>query len=154
MPVLTNARHERFAQNLVKGMSATEAYAKAGYKPNGPNAGRMTKKDEIVKRLAELHGSTAKQITDIRDLSRQYTAEAVELQAAIMRDVKAPPSVRLAASLALHDRGHGKAVQYIEAEIGVYDTLGFAEKQALLGALEAFAGDEEGDSDGPAPTHH
>ncbi len=54
MPVLKNARHEKFAQNLAKGMSATEAYEKAGYKPNGPNAGRMTKNDEILKRVAEL----------------------------------------------------------------------------------------------------
>ncbi len=34
MPVLKNSRHERFAQNVAKGMSATEAYEKAGYKPN------------------------------------------------------------------------------------------------------------------------
>ncbi len=34
MGILPNARHERFAQNVVKGMSATEAYEKAGYKPN------------------------------------------------------------------------------------------------------------------------
>ncbi len=54
MPVLKNARHELFAQYIAKGMSATEAYVKAGYKPNGPNAGRMTKKDEILNRVAEL----------------------------------------------------------------------------------------------------
>ena len=30
MPVLKNARHERFAQNINKGMSATKAYTKAG----------------------------------------------------------------------------------------------------------------------------
>ncbi len=34
MGILPNARHERFAQNVVKGMSATEAYEKAGYKRN------------------------------------------------------------------------------------------------------------------------
>ncbi len=28
MAILKNARHEKFAQNLAKGMSATEAYAK------------------------------------------------------------------------------------------------------------------------------
>ena len=41
MPVLKNARHERFVQGVAKGMSATEAYKKAGYKPSGPNAGRL-----------------------------------------------------------------------------------------------------------------
>ncbi|NLS08035.1 hypothetical protein HGP14_33060 [Rhizobium sp. P32RR-XVIII] len=32
MPVLKNARHEKFAQALAKGMTATDAYSEAGYK--------------------------------------------------------------------------------------------------------------------------
>lgn len=153
MPVLTNARHERFAQNIAKGMSATEAYVEAGYKPSRPHAARLATKGNVRDRIADLQGSTAKQITDIRDLSRQYTIEAVELQAEIMRDAGAPPSVRLAASLALHDRGHGKAVQHIEAEIGVYDSLSLDQKQTLLAALGSIPGDEEGASGGPSETH-
>ena len=31
MSILKNARHEKFAQNVAKGMTATEAYEKAGY---------------------------------------------------------------------------------------------------------------------------
>ncbi len=54
MPVLKNARHERFAQNLAKGMSATAAYEKAGYKPNDQNAARLTRNDEVRTRFAEL----------------------------------------------------------------------------------------------------
>ncbi len=53
------------------------------------------------------------------------------------------------------DSGYGKATQHIEAEISVYDSLGLAEKEALLAILESLdAGDDEGDSGGPAPTHH
>ncbi len=107
-----------------------------------------------MKRRAELQGSTAKQITDVRDAARQHTVEAINTQVEIMRDEKVNPSVRLAASLALLDRGHGKAVQHIEAEISVYDSLSLADKQALLAALDALDGDEEGNSDGPALTHH
>ncbi len=154
MPVLKNARHERFAQDLAKGMSATEAYEKAGYKPSGPNAGRLTKKDEIVKRRAELQGSTARQITDVRDVARHHTLAAVETLVIVMRDLKAPHSARVAAANGILDRGHGKAVQHIEAEISVYDSLSLADKQALLAALEALDVDEEGNSDGPALTHH
>ena len=40
MPVLKNARHELFAQNLAKGMSATKAYAKVGYRPSEAQIGR------------------------------------------------------------------------------------------------------------------
>ena len=54
MAILQNARHERFAQNLVKGMSATEAYEKARYKPNDQNAARLTRNDEVRTRVAEL----------------------------------------------------------------------------------------------------
>lgn len=34
MPPLDNPRHERFAQELAKGKSASEAYVEAGYKEN------------------------------------------------------------------------------------------------------------------------
>ncbi len=154
MPVLKNARHERFAQSFAKGMSATAAYEKAGYKANGPNAGRMTKNDEIVKRIAELQGSTAKQITDVRDAARQHTLAAVETLVSVMEDPKAPHSARVAAANGLLDRGHGKATQHIEANVNVYDSLSFAEKEALLAVLESLDGDEDGDSGGLAPTHH
>ncbi len=63
-------------------------------------------------------------------------------------------SARVVAAATLLDRGHGKAVQHIEAEISIYDSLGLDEKQALLIALDALAGDEEGDAGGPTPTHH
>ncbi len=155
MPVLKNGRHERFAQDLAKGMSATEAYETAGYKPSGPNAGRVTKKDEIVKRRAELQGSTAKQITDVRDAARQHTLAAVETLVSVMEDLKAPHSARVAAANSLLDRGHGKAVQHIEAEISVYDSLDLPQKQALLEIIDGIIdADEEGASGGPARTHH
>ena len=149
MAVLTNARHERFAQNLAKGMCADAAHTAAGYKPSRQNAARMSTYDDIVGRVAELQGRDAKQIMDVRDLARQYTAEATELQVEIMRDKKAPASVRLAASMALHDRGHGKAVQHIEAEISVYDSLGYEDKLVLLEALDglgAVGGESKSDA--------
>ncbi len=143
MAILKNARHERFAQNLAKGMSATEAYTKAGYKPHGQNAGRMMKNDEIVKRVAELTGDSVKQITDVRDLARQYTATAIATLGRIAADPKAPHNAQVQASAVLLDRGHGKAVQHIEAEISVYDALGLDDKTALLAALDGMAEDED-----------
>ncbi len=66
-----------------------------------------------------------------------------------MTSPKAPPSARVAAAATLLDRGHGKAVQHIEAEISVYDSLSLAEQEALLAALDLLAGDGEAL---PAPT--
>ena len=71
-----------------------------------------------------------------------------------MTSAKAPMAARVAAAATLLDRGHGKAVQHIEAEISVYDSLSLAEQQALLAALDTLIDDEEGDSGGAAPTHH
>ena len=59
MPVLKNARHERFAQELAKAKSATEAMAAAGYS-DPRNSTRLTKNDEIRARVVELQGQGAK----------------------------------------------------------------------------------------------
>ena len=36
----------------------------------------------------------------------------------------------------------------------VYDSLSLDEQRALLAAFDTLAGGEDGDSRGPAPTHH
>jgi hypothetical protein len=60
VPLLKNPRHEKFALALAEGKSATDAYALAGYKPCRQNAHRMTTKDDIQVRLAEIQGAAAK----------------------------------------------------------------------------------------------
>ena len=59
MPVLTNPRHERFAQNIVNGMKAGPAYTAAGYRASGQSASsagaRLGKTAEIQGRIAELN---------------------------------------------------------------------------------------------------
>ncbi len=158
MPVLKNARHEWFAQNKAKGMSIGPAYTAAGYKAKGHSAevagARLLKNVEVQNRIAELQGRDAKQIIDVRELARECTKEAVETLKSVMQDKAAPQSSRVAAANGILDRGWGKAVQHIEAEISIYDSLSFDEKQALLTALDAVSGDEVGDSGGPAATHH
>ncbi len=101
MQILTNARHERFAQSLAKGMSADAAHTAAGYKPSRGNASRLRANESIVERVAELQGSTARQITDVRNLARQCTARAVKTLERIMDDVTAPASAQAAAAVAL-----------------------------------------------------
>ncbi len=59
MPALPNARHEKFAQELSKGKTATEAYAIAGYKPDDGNAARLTGNDSIRTRVAELQSASS-----------------------------------------------------------------------------------------------
>ena len=54
MPILPNARHERFAVERAGGKSADEAYILAGYPKHGGNAHRLSKNDAIVSRIEEI----------------------------------------------------------------------------------------------------
>ena len=54
MPALKNPRHEAFARALARGMSATAAYAEAGYKANTGNASTLKADQSISQRVAEL----------------------------------------------------------------------------------------------------
>ncbi len=58
MPELKNFRHERFAQNIAKGMNSGTGYTAAGYKATRHSAevaaSRLLKNDDIRARIAEL----------------------------------------------------------------------------------------------------
>lgn len=56
---LKNTRHERFAQELFKGLPQGEAYTRAGYNPSDGAASRLSKNVNIVTRVAELHEEAA-----------------------------------------------------------------------------------------------
>lgn len=64
MPVLSNARHEAFAQALAAGQTGDEAYISAGYKPNRGNAARLKANESISARVDELL-SAASEIAEV-----------------------------------------------------------------------------------------
>lgn len=59
MPVLKNARHERMAQGLAKGLSAEKAHVEAGFKQNRHNAAALARDQHILTRVQELQGKAA-----------------------------------------------------------------------------------------------
>lgn len=71
MPILSNPRHERFAQELASGKSQTEAYETAGFKHNRHNASRLITNETIKARVAELQG----RITEGVVLTKQWILE-------------------------------------------------------------------------------
>lgn len=72
MPILDNPRHERFAQYLLKGKSATEAYVMAGYKGDRTAASRLSTNANIKARVAELQASAASRAEkSVADISLQ-----------------------------------------------------------------------------------
>jgi phage terminase small subunit len=60
MPVLENARQERFCQALVRGLPAVRAYVAAGYAPDDGHAARLAENGRVVERLAELQSEAAR----------------------------------------------------------------------------------------------
>lgn len=62
MPALSNAKHERFAQELSKGKTATDAYVIAGYKANDGNAATLKGNQRILDRIAELQGAASMRV--------------------------------------------------------------------------------------------
>jgi hypothetical protein len=61
MAALANSKHERYAQELAKGKSATEAMQAAGYS-DPRNSTRLTKNDEIARRVDELKARAAEKV--------------------------------------------------------------------------------------------
>ena len=59
MPILENARHEKFAQAIARGLTATEAYCQAGYKGDRTSASRLSTNDNIRQRVQEIQGRVA-----------------------------------------------------------------------------------------------
>lgn len=62
MPVLANARHERFAQELAKGKTADEAYELAGFTANRGNASRLKANESIQARVDEILTSAGEKV--------------------------------------------------------------------------------------------
>ncbi len=81
MPLLGNAKHERFAQLLAKGKTATAAYVEAGYKDDDGAASRLSGKvrervNELLARSADRVEVTKARV--IRELARIAFADLKE----------------------------------------------------------------------------
>lgn len=59
MAVLSNARHERYAQELAKGKSQADAYVEAGYRSSRSAAARLAADVNICERVSEITGRAA-----------------------------------------------------------------------------------------------
>lgn len=62
-------------------------------------------------------GGRPKVIGEIRELAREYTAEAFETLTQIMGDEDAPAAARVAAVQTILDRGWGKPAQHVEVDV-------------------------------------
>ena len=79
-------------------------------------------------------GGRPREVADVRDLAKSYTAEAIETLAAIMRAEDSPPAAKTAAACALLDRAYGRPAQAMDARIEVQAPLA-SQAAAVLMAL-------------------
>jgi phage terminase small subunit len=79
MPILSNPRRERFAQEIAKGKTYTKAYVVAGYRPHDGNACTLAQHPEVIARLEELRSKAAH---DVEVTVGSLIREAGEIQAA------------------------------------------------------------------------
>jgi phage terminase small subunit len=82
MPILSNPRHELFAQEIAKGKTAEAAYRLAGYKPSVKNAQRLKASKSVRSRVSEMQSRAAERaIVTVEDL----IAEAEEARKGAMQ---------------------------------------------------------------------
>lgn len=90
MPVLSNPKHERFAQELAKGKAQAAAYKAAGYKPSEHHASRLASHGKVRARVRELQSAAAKRtevtiasLTEELDEARAIALEKGQVSAAV-----------------------------------------------------------------------
>ena len=91
-------------------------------------------------------------VGEVQDLARKYTTVAIERLAKIAQHSKSDAAAATACQ-ALLDRGYGRPLQQIDANVNIIDQLTVDEQRSLEAALAAFASDE-GDAAGRAATSH
>jgi hypothetical protein len=68
-------------------------------------------------------GGRPKELPDVRALARSRGKEAIDTLHGIMRDEKAPPAARIAASVALLDRGYGRPEQSFTGSLNAHYSI-------------------------------
>lgn len=77
---------------------------------------KRTVKGTFAKGVSGNPGGRPKQDTNLRDLARAHTAEAIATLVQIMQNRKATATARIHACVVLLDRGYGRPGQYMEIE--------------------------------------
>lgn len=86
MPALENARHERFAQELAKGSSQSEAYRTAGYSGVSSvleaGASRLVRNVKVADRVADLKARAAERAEiSVASVTKRLLAIATKAEA-------------------------------------------------------------------------
>jgi len=80
MAVLSNSKHEQFAQLVAKGVSGTKAYTSAGYSANGAkqSAARMLTNADLCARIRELQKTISEGTIDVEIRRRSARVQVLQ----------------------------------------------------------------------------
>lgn len=157
MSVLSNPRHESFAQALAKGKTADEAYALAGYRPHRSNASRMSANDNVRARLEELQGKAAKKVeVTVESLAAELEEARLiaigekQSGAAVQATMGKAKLFGLIVDKKQHSGPNGGPIPFVDLTKASDEQL--AALESILGPLAGTAGDDaEGDPTGEGP---
>jgi phage terminase small subunit len=145
MPILSNQRHERFAQEIAQGKSAAEAYCLAGYRAadkSAETAGpRLFRNVQIQQRVIELQQKVARKA----EITLESLLEEAELQRAAAFGAEQYAAANSALKLKAELSGH-----YVLRKQDVTPRRSEAEIDARL--RELLAGGDQAGSSGTAGT--
>lgn len=150
MPPLDNPRHERFAQELAKGKTASEAYIDAGFRPNDGNCIRLKGNERVIARVSELQERGARRV----EVTVESLIEEAEAARTLAMDIKAPA----AAIAAVKEKGvlSGKRVERTANELtgkdgGPLETLDVSGRELIDRRIASLAarGSMEGNTGKP-----
>lgn len=142
MPVLSNPRHERFAQEMAKGSTGRDAYLSSGYdcQPAAAdvNASKLLRHTKVAARIAELQEGGAKRA--------QVTVESLLDEAEQVRALAVAAEQYPAAIAAIREKGvlSGKRVERSErgmpGEFADIENMSADELRAYIARDAAEAG--------------
>jgi hypothetical protein len=88
-------------------------------------------------------GGRPKELREVIELARSHTTDAIKTLVAAMNC--APWGARIAAAIAILDRGWGKPTQAVDANVSIFDRMTDDEQKTLLAALDALKAEENDD---------
>lgn len=125
---LPNARQERFAQSLAAGMTATDAYIDAGYKPSRAHASRLATNGSIVARVAELQAQVAAIVVQETGITRARWIE--ELARIAFSDVRKVVTWRANVTGMHEDEDTGEVRLAVTNQVQIIDADQLSEETA------------------------
>ena len=132
MPALKNQKREMFAQALVEGKSANQAYVSAGYKYNEGNAIRLKGNEKVSARVEELqashvqrHNVTVDSLTNELEDARLSAMDGSRESAAISATMGKAKIHGIGAEKHEHSGPDGGAIEFDVSDLELARRIGY-----------------------------